>query len=87
MHIRKDPVEGYIYRLAYNLATGEREVMKLYFWDIAGSATLAWIFFSDVDYIPLKTKYQGIVLAHKPRRINTTIYLEETPSLMKNNVE
>ncbi len=84
IHQGKDPISGYIHRLAYNLVTGEKESMKIYFWDISGSAALAWIFFKDIDYTPIKSRYAGVVLARGPRReIDPQGFLEEIPKILK----
>ncbi|MEM1810438.1 MAG: hypothetical protein QW324_06210 [Thermofilaceae archaeon] len=42
--------------------------MKVYFWDLASSAAFTWLFFSDVDFIPARRPFSGIIIAKNPRR-------------------
>ena len=41
---------GYTRRIAYDLVTREHNTTDVYFWDIASSAMLLWMFFEDVDF-------------------------------------
>ena len=86
IHKDKDFKMGYFNRLALDLISNEREEMKVYFWDIASSAAFTWIFFNDVDYIPTRKPYSGIIIARKPRRsINLEESFRETPKLLNYN--
>ncbi len=67
IHKSRDPLSGYIIRTAVDLIKKDVIDMKVYLWDIASSATLAWMFFENVDFIP-KTRYSGCIVAYKPRR-------------------
>ncbi len=83
IHKSRDFKTGYFHRVAYDLVGREGVEMKVYIWDIAGSATLAWIFFNDIDYIPTSRPYSGVVLAYKPRKtINPMEYLTNKPRML-----
>ncbi len=74
---------GYMVRLAINLLTRDFVEMKIYFWDLAGSAALAWIFFEDVDFIPKDRPYRGIVIAKNPRKyVNVDAYIKSKPKIL-----
>jgi hypothetical protein len=59
--------------------------MKLYFWDIASSAAIAWMLFYDVDFIQsISSKMNGYIVAYKPRKtIDPSLYLSQEPSILK----
>ncbi|MEM1523580.1 MAG: class I SAM-dependent methyltransferase [Thermofilaceae archaeon] len=83
-HKDKDFKSGYITRLVLNLASGENEEMKVYFWDLASSAAFTWLFFSDVDFIPARRPFSGIIIAKNPRRaLNPENMLKEVPSIIR----
>jgi len=83
IHLDKDPLNGYFERLMIDLGTGEKVRARTYFWDIAGSSTIAWVLFRDVDFIPVKSKYSGVVLAKGPRRVvDTNVFLTEKPRII-----
>ena len=83
IHKGKDFRSGYIKRLALNLITREAEEIKVYFWDLASSAAFTWIFFSDVDFIPTRGSYSGVMIAKSPRRtFNLEALFKEKPSIL-----
>ncbi len=85
IHKGRDYRTGYFHRVAYDLTGREGVEMKVYMWDIAGSATLAWIFFNDIDYIPVSRPYSGAVLAYRPRKtIEPEEYLMNKPRILSN---
>ena len=63
-HYKHDPLTGYTTRII--IRGEESHPMDVYFWDIAGSLSLAWVFFRDVDFIRTSA-YRGCILAHRPR--------------------
>lgn len=84
VHKGRDFRTGYFSRAVLNILSGEREEMRVYFWDIASSATLTWVFFSDVDYLPTRRPHSGVVLARKPRRsVNLEAAFKEVPAMLK----
>ncbi len=84
IHKEREFRTGYFKRIALNLLSGEGEEMKVYFWDLASSATLTWVFFRDVDYAPIRRPYSGIIIARNPRRsINLETSFKETPAILK----
>lgn len=76
-HYKHDPLTGYTTRII--LTKGETHLMHIYFWDIASSIALLWIFFEDVDFIK-RGAYDGCILAYKPRKIDLNI-ITGTPSV------
>lgn len=69
IHADHDYITGYIKRIAYDLSTGKRVTMNVYFWDIASSAAFLWMFFKDIDFIPRKeSKVWGFIVARHPRK-------------------
>jgi len=84
IHREREFRTGYFKRIALNLLSGEGEEMKVYFWDLASSATLTWVFFRDIDYAPIRRSYSGIIIARNPRRsINLETSFKETPTILK----
>ncbi|RLG87973.1 MAG: hypothetical protein DRO18_02335 [Thermoprotei archaeon] len=83
IHKGRDFRTGFMVRVALDLITKESVEMKVYFWDLASSAALAWIFFNDVDFIPLNRPYRGVVIARNPRRdLNVNTYLRNYPKIL-----
>jgi hypothetical protein len=56
-------------RILVDLLTGEHVEMNVYYWDIASSATLTWMFFEDIDFMPARSPFSGFILARRPRRV------------------
>ncbi len=84
MHKKVDHVTGYIHRLAYNLDDQQRVDMKVYFWGLADSMAFTWMFFENIDFIPLKTNYVGVVIAIDPRTtVNVEDYLDKKPEVLR----
>lgn len=84
IHKGKDFRLGYITRLVLDIVTKESAEMKMYLWDIASSAAFTWMFFRDVDLIPIERPYSGVVIAKSPRRVlNLEALLVEKPSLTR----
>jgi len=69
IHKGREFKTGCMIRAAIDLLNREYVEMKTYFWDLASSATLTWMFFNDVDFIPLERPHRGVILAKQPRRI------------------
>ena len=69
VHKGREFKTGYMVRAVIDLLNREYVEMKVYFWDLASSAAFTWIFFDDVDFIPLERPYRGVILAKQPRRI------------------
>ncbi|MGC9148190.1 MAG: class I SAM-dependent methyltransferase [Sulfolobales archaeon] len=83
IHSERNYKTGDVYKLVIDLLKGDRVRIKFYYWDIASSATFAWIFFDDVDFISTKYPYQGIMIASKPRdSINLEELFTKTPTLI-----
>jgi len=84
IHRGRDFRTGYFNRVVLDLVSGEAEEMEVYLWDIASSAALTWVFFSDVDYVPTRKPYSGVVLARKPRRsVDLRTAFKELPRILK----
>jgi len=80
----KEHRSEFVKKLVIDLISGDKVIMDFYFWDIASSATLTWIFFEDVDFTPLLAHYKGIILARRPRSIiNINEFLNKTPTILK----
>ncbi len=86
IHEAKDHITGYFKRLALELLSEDRIEMMTYFWDIAGSAALSWIFFKDIDFKPLDKPYRGVIYAWKPRRrVEPEAFLGGKPAILLKN--
>jgi hypothetical protein len=86
IHKMKDHITGYFKRLALELLSEKSIEMMTYFWDIAGSAALSWIFFEDIDFKPLDKPYRGVIYAWKPRRrIEPEVFLDRKPTMLLRN--
>jgi hypothetical protein len=60
---------GDVKKLYVDLITRERATINLYYWNIASSAAFTWIFFEDVDFMPIRSSCVGAVLVYRPRRV------------------
>lgn len=69
IHEGREFKTGCFNRLVLNLISGEREEMKVYFWDLASSAAFTWVFFNDVDYMPTRRPYLGVIIGRGPRQV------------------
>lgn len=84
VHSRHDPLTGYTYRVALDLLRGEAVEHRVYFWDIAGSAALAWVFFQDIDFVEGDSPYRGYVVARGPRRsVSPGDIVQGSPSILR----
>lgn len=69
IHAGYDVLRG-IFRRAYlDLKNPKNHViLHNYYWNIAELAALIWLFFNDVDFVPLMRNITGFLLAKEPRR-------------------
>jgi ubiquinone/menaquinone biosynthesis C-methylase UbiE len=80
IHKDYNALKGEFYRIIFDLKSGERSEMKVYFWGLAELMSMVWIFFKDVDFIPYQYgNYRGIIIAYKPRGKLTHLDFSETP--------
>ena len=83
IHKGREFKTGCMIRAAIDLLNKEYVEMKAYFWDLASSAAFTWIFFNDVDFIPLERPYRGVILAKQPRRmISIDEILKSKPKML-----
>jgi len=77
-------LKGEFYRTIFDLKSGERNEMKVYFWGLAELMSMVWIFFfKDVDFIPYQYgNYRGIIIAYKPRGKLTHLDFSQTPKVL-----
>ena len=82
-HADYDVLTGEVHRLfTTTKKPNEFITMSVYFWGVAELATLMWLFFKDVDTLPiLRTSF--IVLGYIPRRILKPEDLKELPKIFK----
>jgi len=84
IHADYDYSTGLETRVIYDPATGERAELKVHLWSLAASAAMTWIFFEDVDFIPFRAPYSGIILAVNPRRgLDPGVFLSSEPSMLR----
>ncbi|ADM27478.1 methyltransferase type 12 [Ignisphaera aggregans DSM 17230] len=84
IHRDYSPLTGYITRTIYDFIGHEYTDLKLYFWGLADSMAFTWIFFRDIDFIPLRSSYSGVAVAVDPRRdIRYEDYLYAKPRVLE----
>lgn len=76
-HIDYDPVRGVFKRVFIDVSTGERAVAEFRLWDIAGTMMALHMFFRETLFIPIKSRYHGLLIARKPRGIDPLEYIVE----------
>ncbi len=86
IHAGYDERRGVFVRSFYTLPSfNEIAAVKFRFWDLAGVASMGWLFFEDVDLVaPSVHKITGIpyiILLSKPRRKITYDDLKADPAL------
>ena len=72
---------GMFKRVVIDLITRETTEMETYFWSIAELAAIMWIFFGDVDFIPIRGDKNGFIIARKPRNIDPQKYAKNPTML------
>ena len=72
---------GMLKRVVIDLITRETTEMETYFWSIAELAAIVWIFFGDVDFIPIRGDKNGFIIARKPRNIDPQKYAKNPTML------
>jgi SAM-dependent methyltransferase len=82
VHGGRDARTGNLKSILLDLASDKRVVYSTYLWDIASSAAFTWVFFEDVDFVPLRSQYSGVVIAYKPRRTIEPRTLHKTPRII-----
>jgi len=83
IHKGYNALKGEFHRIIFDLKSGERSEMKVYFWGLAELMSIIWVFFKDVDFIPDQYGgYRGIIIACKPRWKLTRIDFSETPKVL-----
>jgi len=82
VHAGYDVRKGVFKRITVDLTTMNRVCNEVHFWDVASSAAILWVFFNDVDFIPIGTQTRGILIARKPRGIDPNQYQAE-PTITK----
>ncbi len=67
-HVGYSVRRGTFRRATVKLPSAGRVVVSdFYFWGLAELMTLAWLFFEDVDFLPVRRSYSGFILTCKPR--------------------
>ncbi len=82
LHSNYNPRTGTFSRLALEVPSMRRVSIESRFWDIAGVASILWMFFEDVDFKSIRTPYYGVLIAHRPRGIDPENYVK-FPKLVK----
>ncbi len=81
-HIGYDPVRGVCRRAFIDYTNpGNIMVMDVFFWSIAETSSLLWLFFEDVDAVNIKPNYY-FILGYKPRRKLKIEHLSTPPRLL-----
>ncbi|RLG73978.1 MAG: hypothetical protein DRO14_06145, partial [Thermoprotei archaeon] len=80
MHAGYDVRKGVFKRLMLDLTTMRRSLSEAYFWSVAGTAAILWVFFKDVDYLPIDRGTRGFLIAKTPRGVDPSTY-EESPAI------
>ncbi|MCS7367383.1 MAG: class I SAM-dependent methyltransferase [archaeon YNP-WB-062] len=85
IHKDYNALKGEFYRIIFDLKSGERSEMKVYFWGLAELMSMVWIFFKDVDFIPYQYgNYRGIIIAYKQEgNLNTSTSHKHQKSYVK----
>lgn len=74
LHVKHDVRKGTFERMTLNLIDMSRTLNDVYYWDVASTAALLWVFFADVDYIPIGKETRGMLISTKPRSIDVNQY-------------
>ncbi len=76
-HVSYNPLRGLFRRVFIDLSTMERVYADFRLWDLASVMGIAWIFFKEIDFIPIKSFYHGIIMARGSRGIDPGMYREK----------
>ncbi|MGC9149238.1 MAG: hypothetical protein ACP5GI_07365 [Sulfolobales archaeon] len=76
-HVSYNPLRGLFKRVFIDLSTMDRIYADFRLWDLASVLSTAWVFFREVDFVPIKSFYHGIILARGSRGINPSVYREK----------
>lgn len=84
-HSDYDIIKGTFSRTFFNPILSKKPItMELYFWSLAEIGALTFLFFEDVDFVPLGST-RHFILGYKPRRLLTYENLKE-PLLFRKNI-
>lgn len=82
-HVDYDMLTGEVRRLFTNTKEPTKFItMPMYFWGIAELATLTWLFFKDVDVLPMSRR-SFMILGYSPRKALEPEDLKELPKIFK----
>ena len=81
-HVGYDPIRG-VCRRAFVDYINPRNimVMDMFFWSIAETSSLLWLFFEDVDAVNIKPNYY-FILGYRPRRKLKMEHLSTLPKIL-----
>ncbi len=83
LHAGYDIRTGMFKRLFIDLSGLERVALNLRLWDMASIAAILWMFFKDVDFMPISGKRTRVFLiARQPRGFKPDDYREH-PSILR----
>lgn len=82
-HLGYDVRRGAFRGLRCAAPEGRAVAEDFYLWGLAGHMASAWLFFGDVDFLPLERSYSGFILARGPRRRLRPPDLSEEPRVLK----
>ncbi len=74
IHSGYDVRRGVFYRVFLDIPSMKRVKAPIRFWDVAGTASILWVFFKEVDFLPTRSSRRGFVIAAKPRGIDPEEY-------------
>ena len=84
VHAGYSTKKGSFIRAFKDLTNQKKNVLlDTYFWNLASMASLLWLFFRDVDFIPIETNRSGFIVAKRPRRNIKLKDVIETPTFLK----
>ncbi len=69
-----DARRGVFRRLFLDLVSMKRAVMGYRMWDLASLAAILWVFFRDIDFVPLRSQISGFLIAREPRGLGAEPY-------------
>ncbi len=74
IHSEYDVRRGVFYRVFLDIPSMKMVKAPIRFWDVAGMASILWVFFKEVDFTPTRSSRRGFIVAAKPRGIDPEEY-------------
>ncbi len=69
MMLDYNPWTGMMKRMLFDVISRRQATLEVHLYSLSETGALIWCFYRKVDFIPSRSRFQGLILAKEPRRI------------------